>query len=96
MSDAQSLALPRAAARSKPKRKKRRPFGPKERWALFWCLWCVVWSAWDVYLTLHYIDKGEPGWSAWSLFWAMFLWWLFRKDFWPILKAWIKSGDSDD
>lgn len=94
-SDALSLTLPKAASRSKKRKRKRPPFGPRERKALFWCCWCVVWIAYDVRSCLIGLDHHSVVLTTLGFFFACFQFYCF-KYWWRILRDWWKSDSDED
>jgi hypothetical protein len=83
------VAIPRA------RRRRRRPFGPREKWALMWLCIGVGCVCWDIYSVAR--DMASSDVNAWTLFdAAIAAFWVRRpipRD-WKVIRAWLDSGDD--
>jgi hypothetical protein len=84
-----TIALPRA------RRRRRKPFGPREKWALGWVLigaFCVVVEFLAVTGQLATGDLN--GWTAFRIgaivYWSR---WIIPSE-WKVIRAWLDSGDD--
>lgn len=84
-----TISLPRA------RRRRRKPFGPREKWALTWVctgVFCVVYNF--VHVTSDIASGGVDVWTGVAV--CLIVYWVRRgiPIGWRVIRAWLDSGDD--